>query len=138
MKEIITENEVSRRSVLKGAAAGAAALAAGGYRCLNSRSSRPQALLIAIQRLASVQITRTPPGPEEDAAWVAAAAKARRESTLQLNVVDHNTFQTNINSYLQGTPDNVFDWFSGYRMQFFAQKGLLTPIDDVWKPSYWF
>ena len=30
MKEIITENEVSRRSVLKGAAAGAVALAAGG------------------------------------------------------------------------------------------------------------
>ena len=30
MKEIITENEVSRRSVLKGAAAGAAALTVGG------------------------------------------------------------------------------------------------------------
>jgi multiple sugar transport system substrate-binding protein len=25
-------------------------------------------------------------------------------------------------------------WFAGYRMQFFAQKNLLSPIDDVWGP----
>ena len=27
----------------------------------------------------------------------------------------------------------MFTWFAGYRMQFFAAKGLATPIDDVWK-----
>ena len=27
----------------------------------------------------------------------------------------------------------MFTWFAGYRMQFFAQKKLLSPIDDVWK-----
>ncbi|MGZ4461909.1 MAG: ABC transporter substrate-binding protein [Gaiellaceae bacterium] len=51
---------------------------------------------------------------------------------VKVNTVDHNTFQQQINSYLQGQPDDVFTWFAGYRMQFFAQKGLLTPIDDVW------
>ncbi|MBB5891978.1 ABC transporter substrate-binding protein [Kutzneria kofuensis] len=48
------------------------------------------------------------------------------------NVQDHQAFQQNINSYLQGTPDDVFTWFAGYRMQFFANKNLLSPIDDVW------
>ena len=45
----------------------------------------------------------------------------------------HGPFQEQINSYLQGHPDDVFTWFAGYRMQFFASKGLATPIDDVWK-----
>ena len=52
---------------------------------------------------------------------------------VKVNTVDHNTFQEQINSYLQGKPDAVFTWFAGYRMQFFAQKGLSTPIDDVWQ-----
>ncbi len=49
-----------------------------------------------------------------------------------MNTVDHNTFQNQINAYLQGTPEDVFTWFSGYRMRFFASKGLATAIDDVW------
>jgi multiple sugar transport system substrate-binding protein len=52
---------------------------------------------------------------------------------VDVNTVSHNTFQEQINSYLQGQPDDVFTWFAGYRMQFFAQRGLATPIDDVWK-----
>ena len=52
---------------------------------------------------------------------------------VDVNTVDHNTFQEQINNYLQGTPDDVFTWFAGYRMQFFAQKGLATDISDVWE-----
>ena len=128
MKEIITENEVSRRSVLKGAAAGAAALAAGGVGASTLGASAASADAVTVSFGSN---NSNPPGPEEDAAWVAAAKS--EGINVQLNVVDHNTFQNQINSYLQGTPDNVFDWFAGYRMQFFAQKGLLTPIDDLWK-----
>ena len=40
--------------------------------------------------------------------------------------------RTAITSYLQGTPDDIFTWFAGYRMRYFADQGLLTPIDDVW------
>jgi len=53
--------------------------------------------------------------------------------TVAVNTVDHNTFQENINNYLQGRPDDVFTWFSGYRMRFFADKGLIGDISDVWK-----
>ena len=44
--------------------------------------------------------------------------------TDKVNTVDHGTFQDQINSYLQGTPDDVFTWFAGYRMRFFADQGL--------------
>ncbi len=53
-------------------------------------------------------------------------------ANVKINTVDHNTFQNNINNYLQGTPDDLFTWFAGFRMRFFASQGLATPIDDVW------
>jgi multiple sugar transport system substrate-binding protein len=52
---------------------------------------------------------------------------------IKVNTVDHNTFQNNISTYLQGTPDDLCTWFAGYRLQFFAAQNLLTPIDDVWQ-----
>ena len=51
---------------------------------------------------------------------------------VAINTVDHNTFQENINNYLQGKPDDVFTWFAGYRMRFFAAQGLAGDISDVW------
>ena len=33
--------------------------------------------------------------------------------SVKVNTKDHNTFQEQINSYLQGTPDDVFNWFAG-------------------------
>ena len=55
--------------------------------------------------------------------------------TVKTNTVDHNTFQEQITSYLQGSPDDVFTWFAGYRMRFFASKGLAGDISDVWKSA---
>ena len=52
--------------------------------------------------------------------------------TVKVNTVDHGTFQDQISAYLQGTPDDVFTWFSGFRMRFFAAQGLATDISDVW------
>ncbi|MFL6065125.1 MAG: ABC transporter substrate-binding protein, partial [Friedmanniella sp.] len=51
---------------------------------------------------------------------------------VDINAVDHNTFQENINNYLQGSPDDVFTWFAGYRMKFFASRGLIGDISDIW------
>lgn len=52
--------------------------------------------------------------------------------TVERNEVSHNTFQENINTYLQGNPDDVFTWFAGFRMDQFAQQGLIGDISDVW------
>jgi multiple sugar transport system substrate-binding protein len=51
---------------------------------------------------------------------------------VKINTVDHNTFQNNNNNHLQGTPDDLYAWFAGFRMRFFASQGRATPIDDVW------
>ncbi|UXY23971.1 ABC transporter substrate-binding protein [Streptomyces cynarae] len=71
--------------------------------------------------------------PKKAFANMYSAFKTKSGITVEVNTKDHNTFQEQINSYLQGTPDDVFTWFAGYRMQFFAAKGLASPIDDVWQ-----
>ena len=66
------------------------------------------------------------------AAANAAFQTANPNAKVKTNTVDHDTFQTQINTYLQGTPDDVFTWFAGYRMRFFAAKGLTGDISDIW------
>ena len=61
--------------------------------------------------------------------------KAKAGITVKVNTIDHNTFQEQINSYLQGSPDDVYTWFSGYRMRFFAGKGLAGDMSDVWSKT---
>ena len=58
--------------------------------------------------------------------------KAQPGVKVTVNTVDHGTFQDQITSYLGGKPDDVFTWFSGFRMRFFAAQGLALAIDDVW------
>jgi len=52
--------------------------------------------------------------------------------SIIINTVDHGTFQNQISAYLGGKPEDVFTWFSGFRMRFFAAQQLAVPIDDVW------
>ena len=66
------------------------------------------------------------------AATIAGFTSANPNAKVTINTVTHNDFQNNINNYLQGTPDDLFTWFAGFRMRFFASQGLATPIDDVW------
>ncbi len=51
---------------------------------------------------------------------------------VDINATDPNTYQEQINSYLQGNPDDVFQWFAGYRGRFFYENGLAEDISDVW------
>jgi len=123
---------LTRRGLLfTGAAAGAAALygpsAARAIRTMPRTSTSRAAGTVTFGSNAS------DPVPKKAYANVMANFTKKTGIGVKVNTVDHNTFQEQINSYLQGKPDDVFTWFAGYRMQFFAQKGLATPIDDVWK-----
>ncbi len=72
-------------------------------------------------------------GPAYDRLQAMADAYTKNTGAeVSVNAVDHNTFQESINTYLQGTPDDVFTWFAGYRMQQFARNGVITDISDVW------
>ena len=59
------------------------------------------------------------------------AFEAQSDLSLDVNYVDHNTFQEQINNYLQGSPADVFSWFAGYRVRTFADKGLVGEVSDV-------
>ena len=71
--------------------------------------------------------------PKKAFADMMAGFTAESGVKTKINTVDHNTFQEQINNYLQGSPDDVFTWFAGYRMRFFADQGLAGDISDIWK-----
>lgn len=72
-------------------------------------------------------------------AAIEAAAKAFQDAnaglTVKMNTVAHTTFQENINNYLQGSPDDAFGWFAGYRGRFFAAKNLVGDLTDVYQAT---
>jgi multiple sugar transport system substrate-binding protein len=67
------------------------------------------------------------------ASMVAAFTDANPDADVPINTIDHNTFQENISNYLQGNPDDVWTWFAGYRMQFFAERGLAGDVSPIWE-----
>ncbi|MFE5892402.1 ABC transporter substrate-binding protein [Streptomyces sp. NPDC056462] len=118
----------SRRTLLRGI--GGAAVLGAGIPLLSAcggsgTASDPKTVTLGSKASDAV--------PKKAFADIYAAYKKKSGITVDVNTKDSNTFQEQINSYLQGTPDDVFTWFAGYRMQFFAAKGLATPIDDVWQ-----
>ncbi|MEU1369113.1 ABC transporter substrate-binding protein [Streptomyces sp. NPDC005803] len=120
-------NAPSRRNVVRGAlGVGAAALAVPALTaCGGGPSADPKTVTFG-----SNGADATP-----KKAYAALTGGFAKDSGLKVrtNTVDHDTFQKTISNYLQGTPDDVFTWFAGYRMQFFAKKGLAHPVDDVWE-----
>lgn len=52
---------------------------------------------------------------------------------VAINTIQHETFKEGITNYLQGNPDDVFTWFAGYRARYFAERGLVGDISDVWE-----
>ncbi|MBO0829333.1 MAG: carbohydrate ABC transporter substrate-binding protein [Streptosporangiales bacterium] len=70
--------------------------------------------------------------PKKALASVFALYTKKNGIKVNVNTVDHLTFQNQINNYLQGRPQDVFTWFAGNRMKYFAKKGLVGDISDVW------
>src|SRR4051794_1290126 len=108
-----SSSQLSRRKLLVSGGAGLAALAS---------ASAPGALG-AVRRASQVGAGTVSFGsnysdPVPKKAMAAVLNKFQKASGIgvKLNTVDHNTFQQQINSYLQGRPDDVFTWFAGYRM----------------------
>ena len=134
----LAERPLTRRGLL--AAAGVGGLAAAyGATAGRARGAVPTAWLESLGGTVSFGSNASDPVPKAAYANIFKAFTKKTGTKVSVNTVDHNTFQQQINTYLQGRPQDVFTWFAGYRMQFFAQKGLLTPIDDVWqtlKPNF--
>ncbi|MFC8501942.1 ABC transporter substrate-binding protein [Pedococcus sp. NPDC057267] len=124
---------VDRRTLLRGALGAGTLLAAPSLlaACGGGSSSGGGGKATGTVTLGSNQSDAVPKAAVQSV--VDAFQKANSGITVKINTIDHNTFQENINNYLQGSPDDVWTWFSGYRMRFFADKGLAGDISDVWK-----
>ncbi len=145
---------INRRQMLisgAGAASLAALLAACGSDDNKSGSTSPAAATTA----GATDTTAAPAGSTAETTPAASAAPSGDEVTfgsnysddkpkqamqagidatgvnVKVNTTDHNSFQDNITNYL-AQPDDVLTWFAGYRMRFFADKGLIGDISDVW------
>ncbi|TWE07296.1 ABC transporter substrate-binding protein [Rudaeicoccus suwonensis] len=121
---------IGRRTVLKSAAvtAGAGLLAACGTKGSGGSTGKQSGGGNSV----TFGSNYSDPAPKEAFAALISAAEKSTGVKVKINTTDHNTFQNNINSYLQGSPDDLFTWFAGYRLQTFASKGLIDQIDDVW------
>lgn len=133
-QQAMRAQQLDRRALLRGAGVAGAALALPSLLSACGGSSGGSAsgggAASGTVKLGSNQSDAVPKAAV--ASLVAAFQKANPGLTVATNTIDHNTFQENINNYLQGSPDDVFTWFSGYRMRYFASKGLIGDISDVW------
>jgi multiple sugar transport system substrate-binding protein len=123
MSNKITRQEVSRRNVLKGAAIGGAGLV-GGATLLSGCAGATGPVSFGARTVDE--------NPTKQLQALVAAYEAKTGNTVSYNATESNAFQNNLSQYLQGTPDDTFQWMAGYRMQFFADQGLLVDISDVW------
>jgi multiple sugar transport system substrate-binding protein len=125
---------VSRRTALKGIAGLAGAGLTGTLlsACGDDSGSSDSSTADSATGPVSFGSNYSDPAPKTAFASLVQQADKSAGTTTSVNTTDHNTFQNNISNYLQGTPDSLATWFSGYRLQFFAAQNLLSPIDDVW------
>lgn len=151
MAEPIETRSVSRRTVLKGVAgvAGLATVPAIIAACSSpAASTAPSAAAPSAAAPSAAAPSAAAPSaatgtiklgsnlsdavPKKALQDIVDAFTTKTGITVKINTVDHSTFQNTLTQYLQATPDDVFTWFSGFRMRFFAAQGLSVPIDDVW------
>ncbi|SFE09364.1 carbohydrate ABC transporter substrate-binding protein, CUT1 family [Actinacidiphila alni] len=128
----------TRRNVLRGVAGAAGVAMAGGLLAAcgsddDKKSSPSKSSGGTVGGTVTFGSNYSDAAPKAAFAALTQAAAASTKAQVKINTVDHNTFQQNITSYLQGTPDDLFTWFAGYRMQYFAAQGLAQPLDDVWE-----
>ncbi|BDZ50978.1 ABC transporter substrate-binding protein [Frondihabitans sucicola] len=123
--------EYDRRQVFRFAGAGGLALASASLlaACTGTSGGGGGS---SSSKTTTVGSNYSDPGVKSAFGAVTKAFDKSSGDTLKVNTVSHNDFQNNINNYLQGSPDAVFTWFSGFRMKSYAKSGLTLPLDDVW------
>jgi multiple sugar transport system substrate-binding protein len=122
----MTHIQPTRRSLLKGAAALGAvpvlAACSGGSPATGTAS-----------KATSIGSGLADPVPKSAIQAMADAYQQKSGNTVRMNVMPREQLVNNISSYLQANPEDAITWFAGYRMRYYAAKGLLAPVDDVWE-----
>ncbi len=97
-------NGISRRSVLKGAAVGGLGIAAGGSLLAGCGDKATGPLAYGARSVDA--------GPTAQNEALIAAYTAKTGNEVKYNATESNAFQNNLSQYLQGTPDDTFEWMT--------------------------
>ena len=116
------EKNVSRRSVLKGAAVGGVGLAAGASLLSSCGGKNTDPVKFTVRGTAKSGV--------DIATAVNAAYTKKTGVKVTQQAVESDPFQNGISQYLQGTPDDVFGWMAGWRTNFYASQGLFHDVSD--------
>ena len=135
--------QLHRRSVLKGAAAvggvaafGALAAACGSDDDDTSADSGSDSGDGAAAASGTVRVgSNYSDAKTNEALKASLAALPNPDLTIEINEVDHNSYQEQITAYMQDPPDDVAPWFAAFRLVPLASTGLLLDISDVWTDS---
>jgi len=119
----ITGHQVDRRLLLKGAAAGGLGIA-GATMLAGCAADATGPVNFGVRTVDE--------SPKAQAQAIIDAYVAKTGIEVTGNFTESNAFQNNLSQYLQGTPDDAFQWMAGYRMQFFADQGLLEDLTPAW------
>ncbi len=120
----------SRRMMLKGIAAGAAGVA--GLPLLAACTGGSSGGGGSGSKSTSLGSNASDPTPKKGLAAMVSGFEKKSGDKVSVNTKSHNAFQEAIGTYLQASPEDAFTWFAGYRMKYYAAKGLVAPVDDVW------
>ncbi|MGM1059767.1 ABC transporter substrate-binding protein [Saccharothrix sp. Mg75] len=116
----------NRRALLRLLLAGAGAAAVPGLAACGSGGSGSSADTVSFGNNQSDQV------PKDAITAVLRSFEEGSGLKVAVNTKQHEQYQEQISNYLQGRPDDVLAWFAGYRMRFFAEKGLTGDLSEVW------
>ncbi len=124
--------QVDRRTLIKGFGLGAVSLAGTGLLAACSGGTGGGGAGSGGGGSLSFGSNASDPIPKKGYATFVSAFEKSSKDKVTINTTDHNSFQDKITNYLQGSPDDAFTWFAGYRMRYYASKGLVADVSDVW------
>ncbi|WP_375405752.1 ABC transporter substrate-binding protein [uncultured Amnibacterium sp.] len=124
--------DVNRRNLIRGAGLGAVSLAGTGLLAACSTGGSGGSGASGGTGSTTFGSNASDDVPKKAFAAFVSAFEKESGNTVKTTTTDHNGFQEKIANYLQGSPDDVITWFAGYRVQYYAKKGLLGDISDVW------
>lgn len=96
------------------------------------------ALLVGAPALAEEEITinsmhSDPLAKSSFEAAVLAFKKANPDIKVKVNNTSHEAYKVQIRTWLPTNPPDVATWFAGNRANYFIERDLIEPIDDVWQ-----
>ena len=85
---------------------------------------------VAAQGETSWRSNYADPVPKQAMADMMAYCTEQTGVTVNVNTLQHEDYQNTFSQALQADPEDILAWFAGYRMRFFADQGLFSPIDE--------